>query len=346
MKIIINRSDALGDTLLSIFLPRLIKQQYPHAKIAFITQKKAHVFLERNPFLDELWSSENTKELKKHFKKFKANYYFFVGGSRFPSYLAWLRGVKYRAGLLVKGRDFLFLNYGQRQRRSQVVKHEAEYNLDLFIPLLNLQQRSRQDLWEELYIDLKQRQEDEKDFRERYNVKKPYIVIHPGMTGHSLNLSVADYASLVESLEKLFPQQFKIILSYTPSDEKYLQEFRRRYQGEGDLVYFNGAQHGLLYYIHILSQARLYIGGSTGPTHIAQALKTPLVSFYSPLRVQSSRRWGTLLQDEKQYFCLSPQVTCPEVFRCKGPSCRDFFCMEGQSLLERGIKAAKKILSC
>ena len=42
----------------------------------------------------------------------------------------------------------------------------------------------------------------------------------------------------------------------------------------------------------LLMLAKVFVGNSSGPIHIAAAVGTFVVGFYSPVRVESQTRWG------------------------------------------------------
>ncbi len=73
-------------------------------------------------------------------------------------------------------------------------------------------------------------------------------------------------------------------------------------------------------------RASLVIAPSTGPLHIANAVGTPVLAFFSPIRVQSVLRWGPIDQTDNT---LVPDVNCAEDFRCAGTKCRYYYCMRG-----------------
>ena len=73
-----------------------------------------------------------------------------------------------------------------------------------------------------------------------------------------------------------------------------------------------------------ISESSLFIGPSTGPTHIANAVETPLVSFYPPVTVQSAIRWSPYLAKSS---ILTPKVNCEQKYRCIGEKCPFFYCM-------------------
>ena len=89
----------------------------------------------------------------------------------------------------------------------------------------------------------------------------------------------------------------------------------------------NTAQvEGLLDYIKMLSNADVFIGGSTGPTHIAGALGIHFLAIFSPIRTQSSYRWQPI-NSGQPHKVLTPDVVCGEDQYCAGRTCPYYECM-------------------
>jgi ADP-heptose:LPS heptosyltransferase len=93
----------------------------------------------------------------------------------------------------------------------------------------------------------------------------------------------------------------------------------------------------------ILSKAMLFVGPSTGTTHIAATLGVPVVSIYSPIKVQSSLRWGPLTKNKNKVSVLVPDVICGEVNKCALRECPYYECM-GKVEVEDVIKQALTIM--
>jgi len=75
----------------------------------------------------------------------------------------------------------------------------------------------------------------------------------------------------------------------------------------------------------VISKCCLFISNSTGPLHIAAALKIPTISFYSPVFVHSSKRWGPF---QGNNLVLTPDIECPSYWKCRGEKCRFYNCMD------------------
>lgn len=332
MKFVINRSDAIGDLILTTPMAQAIKENFPKAFISFIISPKCQDILKNHPFVDEVIvldpKATFLKKVSLLFKKIKgADFYFFVGGSSLPNLIATLAFVPFRGGIKSRWPTFFLLNRGVRQRRSEVKKHEVEYNLDLLSPLKIAN----------------------KEYSPKIHLKnipnnpftKEFIVVHPGMTGHTLNWPTEYYAHFIEKMEKNFPNRFLYVISYTPSDEPYLKDVRSL--NLGDKIFFlDGSKEGLTNYMGILSHASLFLGPATGTTHIANSLGIKQIAIYSPIKVQSAFRWSPF--EVENSLVLAPKVNCPEKVHCRGESCPEFECMRKIDV-NKVIEAAKVLLS-
>jgi heptosyltransferase-3 len=342
MKIIINRSDAIGDLLLTLPMAQAIKENFPKSHITFIVSPKCTDLLKKHDYVDNYWVFDSKYSFFKkfflfwrYFKKEKADTYFHVGGSFIPTLIAWLLRVPFRGGLISKFFSLICLNKGVRQKRSIVEMHEAEYNLSLLSPLgINLLYHYREEIKPMLNLDEDEIAEARAEFINTYKLNKnsQLFFLHPGMTGHTLNWSSRNYARLILKLEQRFPDKYIFIISHTPSDEDYLKLMREHLSDEAPqslkdkIIFFNGAIKGLRNYMGVLSTAKFFVGPSTGTTHIANVLKVPSLSLYSPIKVQSVLRWGPIIEYEKSKF-LVPDVVCGERFQCAGNCCPYYECM-------------------
>jgi heptosyltransferase-3 len=333
MKIVINRTDAIGDSLLTLPVCECLRENYPDAEIYYIASQRCVGLFDFIGSQDETWFIDRKESGLKQFfsllakmKKAKPDVYIHLGGSSIPSFIALLLMIPKRLGLVSKLVSWLSLNMGTRQKRTDLEQHEVQMNLDLLKPLnLNFNGKYAPKVErEKIRLDaLKAQMED------HYKNDKKTIFIHPGMTGHTLNWPVKNYVILLNELQKKYPEKFQLVLSYTDSDAPYVEQFQQQLKETPleDLYLFNGAQGGLKHYIECLSSADLFIGPSTGTTHIANILSIPTLAFYSPIKAQHSRRWRPYFGDEERLKVIEPLISCPERLECKGESCEHYYCM-------------------
>lgn len=310
--ILINRTDAIGDTLLTTSLARYLKSVVPDCCVVMLVSPRAgdlvqfcdgvdHYYVLRTK--DPLF--EQTKFLLNMFKEHSFSHYFHMGGSFLPTFLSFLCRVPIRSGILSKLGSYLFLNKGVRQSRSQVKHHEVLYNME-FATLFSAQFIHDLDHARPFAPKLSLPKDGQVEYGP-LSKDKPYVIIHPGMTGHTLNWPMSHYAKLIKELSQ--ESALQIVISHTPSDAKHMKKLKEELMSlsfTGDrLVYFDGSVHGLVNFAHVLKGAKFFIGPSTGTTHMANALAVPQVAIYSPIKVQSIKRWGPAVRD-KNVFVFAP----------------------------------------
>jgi len=334
MKILINRTDAIGDTLLSTVVARMLKLWKPETIVGFIVSPRSGELISLCEGVDEVFifnpkapKKSQNKELENIFSKFSPDIFLHMGGSLAPMRKAFFKGVKLRGGLKSKLMTFLLLNKGVRQSRTKESRHEGELNLELLKPFgISWSEDQAKMIAPQLNVDNDLVLEIKRDL----NLKgKKLIIIHPGMSGHTLNWPQSSYGKLIQKLAQ--NKKYKIMVSFTPSDGPYIEKLKSelsKYPGLDELVYFfDGSKEGLVHFAHVLKCADLFIGPSTGTTHMANALGTPLIGIYSPIKAQSAVRWGPYNRDAKTKT-FSPNVSCPVDKKCLLENCAFYECMD------------------
>ncbi|MCA1611776.1 MAG: lipopolysaccharide heptosyltransferase I [Acidobacteria bacterium] len=110
-------------------------------------------------------------------------------------------------------------------------------------------------------------------------LQRPFALFHPGATRTEKAWGEAEYASLALELSEragLFP-----VISWGPGDETRAGRLAKLLPDAPRLPLLDFA--GLA---HVAAHAALFVGGDTGPVHLADALGTPTLALFSP----SSRR--------------------------------------------------------
>lgn len=360
MKILINRTDAIGDTILTTPVAKVLKEKFPDCHITFLVVSKSSSLLLDHPYIDDVKIYNRSTpfyskiaQIISIFSEVKPTHYFFIGGGYLPNFIAWLMRVKFRGGLISRWHTFIFLNKGIRQKRSMVSMHEIEYNINLLSPLGVKYHYSELGNYVPTISVLKNSSENLEIFnkdliKHNLDTNKKLIFIHPGMTGHTLNWSSRNYGRFIVKMEQKFPGMFNYIISHTPSDERFLLGLKDLLSEEKNknlpVYFFNGQELGLSFYMSILSSAKLFLGPSTGTTHIATALNVPVIGIYSPIKVQSTKRWGPVGHESSRLKIAYPDVICGEVYKCALKSCPYYECM-GKIEVEDIVKHATSLVS-
>jgi len=234
-----------------------------------------------------------------------------------------LRSIPVRIGPLSKPSAFWEYTHPVVQKRSQSVRNEAEYNLEL-LQIFGIDDepvRPRLYLTEAEQFDFKQ---DLLKRLKRTTLPLPLAILHQGMGGSALNWPARHYRELLRLM--LTAGWHVILTGFGSREEEENRQLTADLAAEMpvDRLTDMSGRFSLRELALLIAAADVFIGPSTGPTHVANAVGTPLISFYPPIRVQSSLRWQPFLADS---VILSPEVSCGQKYKCLGAACRFFDCM-------------------
>jgi len=104
---------------------------------------------------------------------------------------------------------------------------------------------------------------------------KEFIIVNPGGGWKSKRWSPANYAELIAALAGQIP--FDILVTGSPQEEGVAREIITG-AGVPRAKWFPST---LLQFIALARQARLLVGGDTGPLHLAAAVGTPIVALFN-----------------------------------------------------------------
>ena len=105
---------------------------------------------------------------------------------------------------------------------------------------------------------------------------KDFIVVNPGGGWRSKCWSPENYAGLIRQLQDICNE--RIVLTGSPDEEDQIGAILDR-AGPRRAAYLPTS---LIQFIALVRRAKLFIGGDTGPLHLAAAAGTPIVGIYGP----------------------------------------------------------------
>jgi heptosyltransferase III len=204
-----------------------------------------------------------------------------------------LGGVKHRLGTAYRWYSLLF-NIKHRQHRKDSVKHELQYNLDL-LNELNCERHK------EIWPVLKVQDEQLSNVKDKLSgigadLSKDIITIHIPSLGSAKVWNDKNFICLINMITDL---NLNIVLTGTESDRTQVENVLTKIENKSGVFPVLG--FNLKELAAVLRLSKLFIGNSTGPIHIAAAVGTFCIGLYSPVKVESSVRWGPFT-DKKKIF--------------------------------------------
>ena len=289
-RIIVSRTDKIGDLVLSIPSFFMLRKMYPKAEIVVLVRKYNYEIVENLPYVDRVLKIDDyrQKELLEKIKHFKADVFIALYNDTFVAKLAKASKAKWRVGPLSKMNSFFTYNKGVWQKRSKSVKNEADYNLDLIKKLDPKTFEERYEINTEIFLGEKHKKAV-RIFLAENNIEDQVLVVNPFMGGSAKNITDDQYIELLKKVKTEKPE-LNIVISCHISEEERGQKLVDGIESEKVYLFANGGD--LLNLAALIERADVYLGGSTGPTHIAGSMKRRIVALYPNKKTQHPTRWG------------------------------------------------------
>ena len=200
--------------------------------------------------------------------------------------------------------DQFFYNHTLRQRRSQSLKPEWVYNVELARYALTLLGCPIPSLPKPPYLRLDSAivQKCRAAFLEQEAVRgsQKLVFLHPGHGGSARNWTPDEYAYLGERL--LEDPRITLVITAGPTEEELARRVQDAIPTRARVRIYVSRQ-GMIRFVEHLAFADLWISGSTGPLHLVGALNRATVAFYPPHPSARALRWETI-NDEKNRLAI------------------------------------------
>ncbi|MBI4395263.1 MAG: glycosyltransferase family 9 protein [Candidatus Omnitrophica bacterium] len=326
-KILVTRTDRIGDVILSTPVFEAIKKRYPHAYVAVMVFKETAALVRGNPWIDEviIYDKKGNHrswwrtfffglELRKKYFDLSIN----LHATNRVNLICWLANIPIRIGYQVElgrhGRNHFLLTHCIKEKKWEGKKHEAEYNFDL-LELIDVPKPEKL----ELYFPLLEADEEALLQILPRDLFGRYMVFHPSASCISKRWPPARMGEVADRLRGDYGI-LPVIIGEGPGviHAAQMQESMR-----GQALNLAGKLNlGMLGWL--LKGARLLISNDSGPVHIASAVGTPVISIFGRNEPGlSTTRWRPL--SENSSF-LQKDVGC---IKCLAHLCQiDFKCLK------------------
>lgn len=307
-RILISRTDRLGDLILALPFVETIKQRYPECRVDVISSLYASPILENNSNIDKILRVQNDqlltnklykKDLLLKIKGEKYNAVVVLYPERQISRMFYEAEIPVRIGTAGRFHSVFFTNRLMHSRKKNL-KHEFEYNLDF----LRFFRRGKTVTFPNVYLREKEINHAKRILKQA-GVGENFIVIHPGSGGSAERWPLENFIKLYRLLEEK-GQVLVVSGSEAEGDiidktSKTLDIPLRRITGETDLRTLAA----------VLSLARVVVANSTGPLHLAVAVHTTGIGLYPSRKAMSPLRWGPLGKTDRVIQPTGVKCECP-----------------------------------
>lgn len=281
-RILITRTDRIGDLVLTTPLFKALREKFPKAWIAVLVFLEHREIVEGNPYLDEvilydkkgtersLWGQFRFSQKLRH-RKFDVVVH--AHGTNRMHLAAWLAGIPIRIGY--DRRASWALTRAHPYNKKEGEKRESEYLFELLEPLgvtppqeieTFFPVTDRSVLSFENWCQLLKIPRD-----------RPWIILNPSASDVTKMWPAERFAELVTRLQKDRPSIFLAIGTGTSKHRALIERLIKN--TEVPVINLNGKLSlGMLG--ALLKRSALLVSNDSGPVHIAAALGTPVVSIF------------------------------------------------------------------
>ncbi|MDP2300815.1 MAG: glycosyltransferase family 9 protein [Ignavibacteria bacterium] len=314
------RTDRIGDVMLSLPLIDFIKQKYPLCKITFLLREYTSALaldydgINEVLLLIEQKGKPNLLQNVIMLRRQNIDTVIVVYPTFIISLIIFLSGIKKRIGTGYRWYSFFFTHKVYEHRKT-AERHELEYNLNLLKQIGINQVINESSIKFHLTISVETRNKVLSILtRNKINLDKPIIIVHPGSGGSAVDLPIPKMIKLMELLSTL---ECYIFVTGNKSEVALCQELVVK-----DNIFNFAGEFELNELVALIDLSIIFISNSTGPLHIAAALNKYVVGFYPKILACSPKRWGPYTQKK---IIVMPEIDCSN---CDREQCEKLNCMD------------------
>jgi len=287
-RIIINRTDNIGDVILTLPMATAIKKHLPDSEVFFLGKPYTLPFIKKCQNIDGYLNWEDIRQDPNNLKEVGADLIIHVFNKREVAELAKKAGIRYRLGTSHRFYNLWTCNKLVHFGRSKSDLHEAQLNLKMLTPLGIKKKFSRTDVGK--MYGWNSGKPDSSPFKIFFKDDKFNLIFHMKSYGNAKEWPASKFLSLAKRLPE---EKFNLIISGTEGEGKQLQKeipdfFKLPHSTDvsgkfsiDDFFNFVQCTDGLL-------------SCSTGPLHMAAATGIRALGLYPSARPKHSGRWGPL----------------------------------------------------
>lgn len=303
MRILVVRLRQIGDVVFTTPALTGLRQHFPSARLSYLVEPAAAAVVAHHPAIDELIvvpprasglagvraEYALIRELRQ--KQFDL-VIDFHGGPR-ASLLAWLSGARQRIGYTVKGRSWMYTRAVHRPRELRP-RHSVENQWDL-LTALGVPPPDRRAMPVIMPMDPEAvATVDRRLAAAGVTPADRVIVMHVSAGNPFRRWPIPAFASVAAGLAQA-DHRHRVIVTSGPSEREaaaaVIAAARAGLPASvGERVLACG-EFSLPEVRALVEQAALYIGGDSGPMHVAATSRVPMVSLYGPTLVERSAPW-------------------------------------------------------
>lgn len=299
MRILLVRLRLIGDVVFTTPLVRALRRRYPDAHLTYVVEPGAAPVIRGNPHIDDIVELPRRAGLARlrddlqAGRSLRARRFDLAidlhGGPR-SAWLTWASGAPMRIGYRMRGRSWMYTHAVPRPADLGAT-HSVEKQWTLLSPLaVAACDPSRDPV--EMPADPAAAARVDRWLIDAGMAQHALVVVHVSAGNPFRRWPAAHFAALVADLARRSANR-RVILTSGPSEvdaaRAIVDEVRARDAEAGAAV--RHVDFDLAELRALITRAAVYIGGDSGPLHVAATTRTPVVGLFGPTLAGRSMPW-------------------------------------------------------
>jgi lipopolysaccharide heptosyltransferase II len=301
VRILLVRLRLIGDVVFTTPVIAALRRRFPHAHLAYVVEPHAAPVVAGNAHLDEVIVTAPPATPRRILgdlalaRRLRAGHFDIAidlhGGPR-SALLAWLSGAPRRIGYEIPPRRWMYTDRVERSRTLRP-RHSVVNQWDLLRPLGFGEPSPETDPTEMPVVSA-----DADALAGRLRAlgidpsARPLVVVHVSAGNPFRRWPSASFVDLVKRLARADPRRRIVVIS-GPSERDAAREIGARARGElgAGASVIDDLEVGLGQLRALMDRSALFIGGDSGPLHVAGTSGVAIVGLYGPTLAARSAPW-------------------------------------------------------
>ena len=288
-RLIISRTDSIGDVILTLPVAGIIKEKYPECEILFLGKNYTREIIELSTHInffinwDDIYTLPEQEQIKT-FKELNADTIIHVFPNKKIAKLVKLAGIRNRIGTSHRFFHFFTCNYKVDFTRKKSEIHESQLNLMLLPPVGISDIKPLNEISK--YYGINYKPSSSEKLKSLVSKNHFNLILHPKSKGSAREWGLDNYSELIRILPA---NTYKIFVTGTAEEGKLISGFLENHKTQvTDLT----GQFTLKELIEFIGLTDGIVAASTGPLHIAAAMGKLAVGIYAPMKPIHPGRWA------------------------------------------------------
>ena len=336
MKILLLRLRLIGDVMFTTPLIRALRREYPEAHLAYVVEPAAAALVVHNPHLNDVIVAPRARGLRRladdvalamRLRRTGFDLAIDLHGGPRSAWLALASGAKERVGYDIQGRAWMYTRVVHRAREHRP-RHSVANQWDLLQAIPGWRGGAPTPSQDPVEMAL----DADADVRMAGRLRAAgvldahqVIVVHVSAGNPFRRWPEVFFVELIAQLAT-GDERRRLVLSSGPSDQDAAARIAagaRDRLGEASGRIVELGEFDLQELRALIGRSRLFVGGDSGPLHVAAATATPVVGIFGPTLSARSAAWraegpSTISVELTELPCrpCDQRVCAPGDFRC------------------------------